>query len=1458
MRRVTKCGYDVDSAEELARVTALFTSVGDNMSADDASSYLISTLQGYQMAADEAEDIVDKYNKVANNFAIDTRGIGEALQRSAASFNASNTDLSKSIALITATNEVVQNPESVGTLWKTMSARIRGAKTELEELGEEEDEFTNTTSKLQNLVKSLTGFDILEEDGKTFKDIYEIILGIGKEWDKLSDIEQASLGEALAGKRNANALFAVLGNLDTLQDAYAAAETAAGSAAKEQENYAQSVQYSIDRLSASLEELAYDFLDSGLLKNAAEFANTLVQGLDSIIDKTGSFTYALNGALAVLLSIKKMGLNFSYDSKKGFGVSLFGQEIAPDKELVQLKEFGKLIDSGVDSTFAYKKALSGCSEETKKYVDECIKGNKSTKEMISGFKQGAKDGSAFSNTLKSIAASAASLLANLAISAAISTVINAISALATAEDDLAEKTKTLSDEYITAKEDINGYKEKIEGLRETIEDENSSYEDSKTARENLLKIQDELIRKYGSEKGAIDNITDAINGQIDALDRLRQAKWRETLNKLEEPEEGMFGGFKQWYTTKAQGYDSVLERVLDYSSNVSSEKLNGTLFEATEEELELLKEAISAIDGISVEDTGLTKDGVRRAIRLTGEDLGDYYQALLNVQDVVKELGGSDELNDYLRETATNAEKFNSKYGSFVDEYVANEVIGKSLDYSEKVDTITKAVEKYNKAFAEGFKDESEKEAAVKDLADVYNKAIGQIDDAQVVGYINRLYPTIQSTIKDWNFTEDLLGNADGIRDTIRDALELFKDASYDYLSYDDLINYDNLYKSGNYDAEDDRADAYRKLQKAAQLYGLEVSDLIEILKRENEVLTDSRIKLDELYGKENIDTLSPEDLEVASQFADMGLDSFDALLKKIDEYKESLKESEEETNNWSNELNTALEKLGLIKDTNDGKEYDESWTNYLETIKQLNPELANNEEELEKCALANMQFSHAVDDLSKNFETYKEALKDADALTPEFSDAINALADDLTYLTGINFSIDDASKFLAEAENLQLLEQAINGSDEALQKLQAHAAEAVKIHVDVSELEQLQEYTEVRIALNLDAESFNSQLQGFADWLAANENMGSIDVTALLDEFPFLAQLDDLMRESSAVAQAVKKIFDSLGWDVKWTTRKVPVATGSKIQSIYAPQEVRSKYSNAGSGAIRYDDVLVPDNFHYVPNGGRSGSKTSTSAYTPKSFSPSQKSNAASNINKANSGGGGSDSDKEDDYKETIDYFERLIKVLDQSINLLKAHLEDVVGSFAKNTLIDAQEAQIKKKMEGYSSAIAMYSAKASEALSKIPSDVAANIQNGAVAIGEFVGESNKEVVEAAQEYEGWADKVAECKQQIVELREELRQLELQKFKNVAQDFQELFDVRKTQIDLISKAISLFETARDKKVGRAFYDESIEQTEKQLNSLLEKRTALTNQMSSAIASGIEVANEEWFKYFRPLIQQCI
>ena len=294
----SRLGYSVDDAEELARVTTLFKNVGDNMSAEDASSFMISTLKGFEMEADQAMDIADKFNEVANNFAIDTAGIGDALQRSAAAFNAANTDLNESIALITATNAVVQNPESVGTMWKTVSARIRGAKAELEDMGEDTEGLVESTSKLRGLVKGMTGFDIMEDEN-TFKSIYDIIIGIGEKWQELNDIDRAALLEALAGKRAGNALAAALNNIDDLKASYETALNASGSAMREQENYEKSIQFSIDRLRATAQDLAQDFMKADVIKGTIDALNKILELLDKIVESSGSLVPILTAIATV-------------------------------------------------------------------------------------------------------------------------------------------------------------------------------------------------------------------------------------------------------------------------------------------------------------------------------------------------------------------------------------------------------------------------------------------------------------------------------------------------------------------------------------------------------------------------------------------------------------------------------------------------------------------------------------------------------------------------------------------------------------------------------------------------------------------------------------------------------------------------------------------------------------------------------------------------------------------------------------------------------------------------------------------------------------------------------------------------------------------------------------------------------------------------------------------------------
>ena len=79
----------------------------------------------------------------------------------------------------------------------------------------------------------------------------------------------------------------------------------------EQEKYQQSIQYSIDRTKASLEELANDFISSDFLKGLIDFGDKLINILDLLIDKFGVLgTTAIIGG--GILGGKNLGKTYEY------------------------------------------------------------------------------------------------------------------------------------------------------------------------------------------------------------------------------------------------------------------------------------------------------------------------------------------------------------------------------------------------------------------------------------------------------------------------------------------------------------------------------------------------------------------------------------------------------------------------------------------------------------------------------------------------------------------------------------------------------------------------------------------------------------------------------------------------------------------------------------------------------------------------------------------------------------------------------------------------------------------------------------------------------------------------------------------------------------------------------------------------------------------------------------------
>lgn len=303
-----RLGYSLSDATKLADVSAIYYNVGDDLdSFDKATENIVGTMKAFNIQANDAISLVDKLNNVSNNYAVSSGDLGDILQRSASAMEAAGNTLDQTIALGTAMNSVVQNAETTGSTLKVLALRIRGATTELEQMGEETDTVATSTSKLRADIMGLTnvdgkgGFDILTKSGD-FKSTYDIIQGIAKVYSKMSDVDQAALLELLAGKNRANGVAALLSQASQAADVLQTSLNSSGSAMAENERVLDSVEGRLKIFEATFQEISTDLLNSGLVKGVISLGTALLDASDGFIKFSG-VTPTATAALSAFLSL---------------------------------------------------------------------------------------------------------------------------------------------------------------------------------------------------------------------------------------------------------------------------------------------------------------------------------------------------------------------------------------------------------------------------------------------------------------------------------------------------------------------------------------------------------------------------------------------------------------------------------------------------------------------------------------------------------------------------------------------------------------------------------------------------------------------------------------------------------------------------------------------------------------------------------------------------------------------------------------------------------------------------------------------------------------------------------------------------------------------------------------------------------------------------------------------------
>ena len=218
------------------------------------------------------------------------------------------------------------------------------------------------------------------------------------------------------------------------------------------------------------------------------------------------------------------------------------------------------------------------------------------------------------------------------------------------------------------------------------------------------------------------------------------------------------------------------------------------------------------------------------------------------------------------------------------------------------------------------------------------------------------------------------------------------------------------------------------------------------------------------------------------------------------------------------------------------------------------------------------------------------------------------------------------------------------------------------------------------------------------------------------------------------------------------------------------------------------------------------------------------------------------------DKFEETFDWFAILLEEIENSINLMNAQLENAVGINSKKNIyyqiLDTEYFKVKELNEG----IKLYTDYSAKLLAKVPDQYKEMAKNGAVAITDFLGEANQEVVEAINNYREWANKVTDLNQQLEETKKNISDTHVEIQNMVKDEYDNRISLITAVNDRIQGTIDLLDE-EGKRSSAVMYEEMIKNSTKQLSELQNKRAEMQQALDKAVSSGdVEKGKSQWYE----------
>lgn len=263
--------------------------------------------------------------------------------------------------------------------------------------------------------------------------------------------------------------------------------------------------------------------------------------------------------------------------------------------------------------------------------------------------------------------------------------------------------------------------------------------------------------------------------------------------------------------------------------------------------------------------------------------------------------------------------------------------------------------------------------------------------------------------------------------------------------------------------------------------------------------------------------------------------------------------------------------------------------------------------------------------------------------------------------------------------------------------------------------------------------------------------------------------------------------------------------------------------------------------------SGGRlpSSSSSSSSSSKKKSSKSSSKSSSNSSSSSSKSNSSSDSSNDKEETKETLDWIETKLDRIKRKIDELDTTASSTYRTWSKrNEALSSEFSKVTEKISLQQQAYDRYIKEAESAGEGLSSDWIDKIQNGKIDIETITDSDLKEKI---SDYKNWYEKALDCRDAIIDLKEQESKLIEQRFNNIKDEYDAILKQFEHTQSMLEGAIDITETS-GYIVSTKYYDSLISNENEKINKLYAEREALVNSLNSALSSGkIDKYSESWY-----------